>query len=199
MMARWRDDVDTAVGEGNKCEEYARILKPTAKTEAERVALKLIEFFQPCHDAVVDLLVHDDDERDTMTTTKHSSNCQNTLQILNGTALGDGVTLTYYSGSDSEEDDSSVKGTATKLRKKRTDQTHDMEAQKNNEDDRSWFIILSNGQTFEVVQNDLKNAEQYKVHLPTNSQFLSCGIAENKKRKQQRQWRHQKLQAEKEE
>jgi len=54
----------------------------------------------------------------------------------------------------------------------------------NNDDDTSWFVVLANGQTFEVLENDLKNTEQYKVHLPTNNHLLSC-IAENKKRKQQ--------------
>jgi len=54
MLARWRDDIDkAAVEEGNNHEDYAQILKPVAKTEAERVALKLIEFFQPSH-AVLD-------------------------------------------------------------------------------------------------------------------------------------------------
>jgi len=120
------------------------------------------------------------------------------VQILNGTALGDGITLTYYSSSSSDnEEDDSVKGTATKRQKAKTDQAEDADIQLNNEDDISWFVVLANGQTFEVVEDDLKNADQYKVHLPTNNQF-AC-VAENKKRKQQRQLRQRKLQAEKEE
>jgi len=134
----------------------------------------------------------------TWSKTKHSINCQNTVQILNGTALSNGITLTYYSSSssDSKEDDS-VKGTATKLQKQKMDQTQEVDAPKNSADDISWFVVLANGQIFEVVQEDLKNAEQYKVHSLTNNQFLPC-IAENKKQKQQWQWRQQKLQAEKE-
>jgi len=107
MLARWRDDVETAVEEGNNREEYARILKPSPKNEAERVALKLIDFFEPAH-TVIDL------SQDKNMMNKN----QNTAQILNGTAFGDGITLTYYSSSSSDnEEDDSVKGTATKRRK----------------------------------------------------------------------------------
>jgi len=172
MLARWRDDIEKAVEEGNNREEYARILKPSAKTEAERVALKLIDFFEPSH-AVFDLPAQDGNN---MVKSKQINNCQETVQILNGTALGDGITLTYYS-SDSDEDDS-VKGTAKKKKKMKADQT------KEDDDDISWFVVLANGQTFEVVEEQLKNAEQYRVHLPTNSQFLP-GVVENKKWKQQ--------------
>jgi len=59
-------------------------------------------------------------------------------------------------------------------------------------------VVLANGQTFKVVEDDLKNTQQYKVHLPTNSPSLTC-IADNKKHKQQRQWRQRKLEADKEE
>ncbi len=191
MLARWRDDIEKAVEEGNNREEYSRILKPKAKTEAEKVAIKLIDFFEPPH-AAFDLSQEENN--------KQMNICQDTtVQILNGTAIGDGINLTYYSSSssDSEEDDS-VKGTATKSRKTKVDQTNEADVPPNNDDDISWFVVLANGQKFEVVENDLKNAEQYKVHLPTNNQFLPC-VAENKKRKQQRQWRQRKLQAEKEE
>jgi len=104
MLARWRDDIEKAVEEGNNYKEYSCILKPRAKTDAEKLALTLIEFFHPppCV-ATIDL---------TQIENKEVKKCENTVQILNGTVLGDGITLTYYS-SDSEEDDS-VKGTATK-------------------------------------------------------------------------------------
>jgi len=190
MLARWRDDIEKAVDEGNDCDEYSSILKPGAKTEAEKLALTLVEFFRPppCV-ATIDL---------TQTENKEVKKCENTVQILNGTALGDGITLTYYS-SDSEEDDS-VKGTATKRRKAKTNQGGDEgeKVQSESDDDISWFVVLANGQAFEVVEDDLKNTQQYKVHLPTNNQLLTC-IADNKKHKQQRQWRQRKLQADKEE
>jgi len=28
----------------------------------------------------------------------------------------------------------------------------------------SWFVVLANGQTLEVVEDNLKNTQQYKVH-----------------------------------
>jgi len=191
MLARWRDEIEKAVDEGNVCEEYACILKPKAKTEAEKVALKLIDFFEPSRAAL---------ELPQEENSKQINKCQDTMQILNGTVLGDGVTLTYYASSSSDsKEDNSVKGTATKLWKTKADQTVDVNVPAiNNDDDTSWFVVLANGQTFEVLENDLKNTEQYKVHLPTNNHLLSC-IAENKKRKQQQKWRQCKLQAEQEE
>ena len=176
MLARWRDDIEKAVDEGNDRDEYSSILKPRAKTEAEKLALTLVEFFRPppCV-ATIDL---------TQTENKEVKKCENTVQILNRTALGDGITLTYYS-SDSEEDDS-VKGTATKRRKAKTNQGGDEgeKVQSESDDNISWFVVLANGQTFEVVEDDLKNTQQYKVHLPTNNQSLTC-IADNKKHQQQ--------------
>jgi len=48
-----------------------------------------------------------------------NKHCENTVHILNGTALSDGITLTYYlsSSSVSKEDDL-VKMIVTKLQKK---------------------------------------------------------------------------------
>jgi len=105
MLARWRDDIEKAVDKGNNRDEYSSILKPGATTEAEKLVLTLIEFFcPPSCVATIDLMQTED---------KEFKKCEDTVQILNGTALGDGITLTYYS-SDSDKDDS-VKGTATKL------------------------------------------------------------------------------------
>jgi len=71
--------------------------------------LTLIEFFYPACAEIIDL-----SQMENMEISKH---CENMVQILNGTALGDGITLTYYlSSSDSKEDDS-VKGTVTKLQR----------------------------------------------------------------------------------
>ena len=182
MLARWRDDIETAVQEGNNHEEYSSILKPGPKSEAERLALTLIEFFHPSpYIETIDL---------TQQTENNGVNkkCEYMVQILNGTALGDSITLTYYTSSDSKEDNS-VKGTATKRRKAKTDQGDDVAntCKDDSDSDISWFVVLANGKTFEVVEDDLKNTQQYKVHLPTNNQSLSCN-SENKKRKQQRQW-----------
>jgi len=136
MLARWSDDIETAVEEGNNCEEYSCILKPGPKNEAERLAFTLIEFFcpPPCA-ATIDLT--------QQTENKEGKNkCENTVQILNGTALGDGITLTYYSSSDSKEDDL-VKGTATTLRKTKTDQGDEADTVCNDKDnDISWFVVL---------------------------------------------------------
>jgi len=55
MLARWRDDIEKAVEEGNDCEEYSSVLKPGPKTEAEKLALTLIEFFWPDHAETIDL------------------------------------------------------------------------------------------------------------------------------------------------
>jgi len=80
-------------------------LKPGPKNEAERLAFMLIEFFCP---ATINL-----SQEEGVQNKESNKFCESTIQILHGTALGDGITLTYYS-SDSKEEDS-VKGTATKL------------------------------------------------------------------------------------
>jgi len=109
MLARWRDDIEKAVKEGNNHEEYAQILKPGPKNEAERLAFTLIEFFCP---ATINLSQEEGENRIVQNKESYKI-CESMIQILNGTALGDGITLTYYS-SDRKEDNS-VKGTATKL------------------------------------------------------------------------------------
>jgi len=178
MLAWWRDDIEKAVEEGNNCKEYSCILKPGPKTDAEKLALTLIEFFHPVCAEIVDLSQMENKE-----TNKH---CENTVQILNGTALGDGITLTYYSSSSDTEEEDSVKGTATKLQNTKPNQRKEanIEGEDDDDSDISWFVVLANGQRFEVVEDDLKNTEQYKVHLPTNNPYLSS-MAENKKHKQQ--------------
>jgi len=64
----------------------------------EILVLTLIEFFcpPPCCVATIDLM---------QTENKEVKKCENnTVPILNRTALGDGITLTcYYSSSDSKE------------------------------------------------------------------------------------------------
>jgi len=55
MLARWRDDIEKAVEEGYDCEEYSCVLKPGPKTEAEKLALILIEFFWLVHAERMDL------------------------------------------------------------------------------------------------------------------------------------------------
>jgi len=81
MLARWRDDIDKAVEEGNNCEEYAQILKPGPKNEAERLAFTLIEFFCP---ATINL-----SQEEGVQNKESNKFCESTIQILNGTALGD--------------------------------------------------------------------------------------------------------------
>jgi len=165
MLARWRDDIEKAVEEGNNCEEYACILKPSAKTEAERVALKLIDFFEPSH-AVFDLPAQDGNN---MVKSKQINNCQETVQILNGTTLGNGITLTYYS-SDSNKDDS-VKGTATKLQKMKADQTKEADVLQD-DDGISWFVVLANGQTFQVVEEELRTLNNTEFTFQQTASFF---------------------------
>jgi len=151
-------------------------LEAWRKKDAEKLVLTLIEFFHPlpCV-ATIDLMQIEN---------KEVKKCENTVQILNRTVLGDGITLTYYSSSDSKEDDS-VKGTATKLQKSKKDQgDEDDKVQSDDESNISWFVVLANGQTFKVVEDNLKNTQQYKVHLPMNNHSLTC-ISDNKKHKQQ--------------
>jgi len=89
-------------------------LEAWTKNWCRKLVLTQIEFFCPVCAEIIDL---------SQTKNKEiNKHCENTVQILNGTALGDGITLTYYlSSSDSKEDDS-VKGTATKLQKTKTNQ-----------------------------------------------------------------------------
>jgi len=37
MLARWRDDIEKAVDEGNNRDEYSSILKPAATTEGKSI------------------------------------------------------------------------------------------------------------------------------------------------------------------
>jgi len=44
VLARWHDDIEQAVSEGEQYEQYANIYLPKAKTEAEKIALTLVHF-----------------------------------------------------------------------------------------------------------------------------------------------------------
>jgi len=43
ILAKWCKDIDEAVNEGKTYNEYANILVPQAKMDAEKIALKLVE------------------------------------------------------------------------------------------------------------------------------------------------------------
>jgi len=42
ILARWHEDIDKAVSEGEQYEEYAITLIPQAKTDAEKISLTLV-------------------------------------------------------------------------------------------------------------------------------------------------------------
>ena len=44
ILKRWHGDIEQAVREGEKYEEYANIYLPQAKTESEKIALTLVHF-----------------------------------------------------------------------------------------------------------------------------------------------------------
>jgi len=44
VLKRWREDIEQAVREGEKYEEYANVYLPQAKTESEKIALTLVHF-----------------------------------------------------------------------------------------------------------------------------------------------------------
>jgi len=44
ILGQWRDEIQTAVNEGEDYVQYSNILLPSAKTDAEKIAMRLIHF-----------------------------------------------------------------------------------------------------------------------------------------------------------
>jgi len=178
ILAQWRDDIAKGVSEGNDEETYANTLLPSPKTEAEKVAMRLIHFEKI--DSKSPWLAGAADK------TKEEKAAEITHWIVLSTKISEPIKVTYLllqlpSDAESSCDDNSEmtktsRGTAVK------------------EGENNWYVSLDNNKKMSVTDNDLMDGSKFYVEQ------LSVEQDESKRRKQsaKRKRTHQTEQFEKE-
>jgi hypothetical protein len=148
ILGKWRDEVRKAVEEGEEGVDIAEARDPLPWTQAQRLALEIVEL------AVVDV----DAIELPAEKTKEQRAIEITNDIVRTSYLADCIKVTYLS-SDSEESEESESesDTVTELRplSGRAIKTHLAD----DPDDNSWNVTVrdagGNGKTFEVKEKEL--------------------------------------------
>ena len=105
ILARWRDQLKRGIEEGNDPASDSRILKPTATTPAEKIALTYI-WIVPCK---IKSVKTGDVQSSPLSKEERQKQVNET--IIKSTQVSGSVPLIYFTGEDSKE----TRGTAVKL------------------------------------------------------------------------------------
>jgi len=165
ILHKWRQDILTAVREGEHYDEYSNTLLPSPKNESEVLAMRLVHFRKIEANCL---------SPENITKTKEEKAAELTRQIVLSTKVTEPVKVTYLSSSDSESNGESsttttkckVNGTAVKMNTNK------------------WQVTLESKTSMEATimaatDTDLMNANMFHVR-----QLSSDDNDDNKKKKQ---------------
>ena len=139
ILARWRDQLKRGIEEGNDPASYSNILKPTATTPAEKIALTYI-WIVPCKiESVKTWNVQ------SSPISKAERQKQINETIIKSTQVSGSVPLIYFNGENNKQ----TNGTAVKLSKNGL-----------------WMVTLSNEEHFTVSdETELTNSKTHPLLL----------------------------------
>jgi len=146
ILKRWQEDIEKAVSEGEQYKVYTNICMPQAKTEAERIALTLVQFCRVAYNSLPKSLPEKSQEKRGEEITR---------KIVASTHIAEAVeVVTYLNDSDNNSaTDSSSSGSVGEsvsgLAVKKSSTT--------------WTVILKNEQEISVTNNDLMDPTQFSV------------------------------------
>jgi len=143
IVSRWRDDIKTGVSEGEDYVTYSNVLLPSVKTEAKKIAMKLVHFEK----ITTDMLSTAKEEK-----SKEEKAAEITKSIVYSTKNMQPIAITaYLSSLESEPEDASVLET----------QSFDGTAVKT--DNNTWLVIVENQPRMTVTDKDLLDTNKFFV------------------------------------
>ena len=167
ILARWREEIEKGVSEGEDRLKYSSSLKPAAKTESEKVAMKLLQFRE------VDV-----SKLKTVQPTMQEKARELSKRIVESSNETDPLYITYLSSSSSSDSDSEDEATPVTKTK--------ATAVKNA--DGGWTVVVKGGPVMEVQESDLLDDSKFLI----DGAFTDQNVDEKKRQaaniKRQRQW-----------
>ncbi len=147
MLKRWREDIEKAVREQEKYEEYANILLPQAKTDGKKIALTLVHF---------ERIDYNNLPKVSVVQTKERRGEEITRKIVTTSQISETVEITAYLTSNPEENkNSSCTDSST------TSDSVWGTAVKNGPT--TWTVFLKNQTQLTMSNKDLMNPSRFFV------------------------------------
>jgi len=142
----WRDDIKKGVSEGEDYVKYSNVLLPPAKTDAKKIAMKLVHFEKIAPDMLRSSTAKEEKS-------KEEKAAEITKSIIYSTTNMQPIAVTgYLSSSESETDDDesvsdmqSFDGTAVKT------------------DTNTWLVVVKNQPPMMVTDDDLLDTNKFFV------------------------------------
>jgi len=149
ILARWREDIDQAVSEGEKYEEYANTLIPQAKTDAEKIALTLVTLRKINYD--------DLPKKMSVEETKEKRGEEITRKIISATQIIEPIKVVAYinAAANADSDNNSTTDSSA------TCQSIGGTAVKTGID--TWTVILRNKTQISVTSAELMDPSRFFV------------------------------------
>jgi len=172
ILHQWREDITEAVKEGEDYARYSHVLLPSAKTDSEKIAMRLVYFKKIETNGLHPVRIEK---------SKEEKAAEITRQIIRSTTLSEPIFVTYLS-SDSESDNDSLKsatGTACKL------------------DMNKWRVCLKNKVEMIVTDEELMDTNKFFVEQKWQSSDSDETMRKKQAAKQKRVRTDEKLQQEK--
>ena len=143
ILSHWRDDIKTGVSEGEDYINYSNVLLPSAKTEAKKIAMKLVHFEK----ITTEMLSTAKEEK-----SKEMKAAEITRSIVYSTKNTQPIAITaYLSSLESESEDESVPET----------QSFDGTAIKTGTN--TWQVFVENQPPMTVTDKDLLDTSKFFV------------------------------------
>jgi len=179
ILKRWREEIEQAVREGEKYEEYANIFLPHAKTDSEKIALTLVHFRR---------IDYNNLPKVSVAQTKEKRGEDITRQIVASTQITQAIKVLAHLNHDSEETEhsscansstsESICGTAVKSGSS------------------TWTVILKNKQQMNITTDDLMDPSHFFVKRKLSTDNLTAQERKKQSAKQKRARRSEKIQKE---
>jgi len=170
ILARWHEDIDKAVSEGEQYEEYANTLIPQAKTDADQIALTLVTLQKINYD--------DLPKKMSVEETKKKKGEEITRKIVSSTQIIEPIkVVAYVNKAVANADDSDNNSTADSSA---TSQLIGGTAVKTGID--TWTVIFKNNKQISVTSAELMDPSRFFV----KRKWLTEDKNKNKKNLQRR-------------
>jgi len=171
ILKRWQEDIEKAVSEGEQYKEYANICMPQAKTEAERIALTLVQFCRVAYNSLPKSLPEKSQEKRGEEITR---------KIVASTQIAEGVEVVAYLNTRDSDNNSAANSSSLGS----VGESVSGIAVKNGST--TWTVILKNEQQISVTNNDLMDPSQFFVRQKCLPDDLNANERKKQSAKQKR-------------
>jgi len=180
ILAKWHKDIDEAVSEGETYNEYANILVPQAKTDAEKIALKLVELRKIEFDKL---------PKNTSIGLQERRGEDISRKIVYSTQVTKPIEVIAYHNADNAADSQSTTDSST------TSESIPGTAVKTGQ--QTWTVYLENEEPISLTSDDLLDSSRFFVKRECWSNDVNANERKKQSAKRKRARMSERIQKEK--